>query len=83
MAIFLVICQQALLIGLGILVYANGIAWLAIGIWLLCLPMLYINKQTYAYVLKNGFFNFMALNADTSELDVPKEKRFINDDIQS
>lgn len=72
-AVLVVLCQQALLIGLGLLLYERVHPILGVVLWLLCIPMLKINKQTYRYILKNGLITFYALNADTSEIDVPRE----------
>lgn len=74
--IFLIVIQQGMIIGIGLLVYAQSSNIIGILIWLLCIPMLYINYKTYKYIIKYGFINFMTINADTSDIDVPKGKRW-------
>lgn len=74
--IFLIVIQQGMIIGIGLLVYAQSSKTIGILIWLLCIPMLYINYKTYKYIMKYGFINFMTINADTSDIDVPKGKRW-------
>lgn len=74
--IFLIVIQQAMIIGIGLLVYAQSSNIIGILILLLCIPMLYINYKTYKYIIKYGFINFMTINADTSDIDVPKGKRW-------
>ena len=78
--IILIAFQQAFIIGIGFLVYAESSETVGIVIWFLCLPMLYINYQTYKYIMKHGVINFMTINADTSEIDVPKVKRWYDKD---
>ena len=75
-AILFIIFQQAFIIGIGLLVYAQSSETFGIVIWFLCLPMLYINYKTYKYVMKFGFIDFITINADTSEIDVKKGKRW-------
>ncbi|MEM7163155.1 MAG: hypothetical protein AAF487_12030 [Bacteroidota bacterium] len=75
----LVILQQGLLIVLGILSYAQNINVLAIVFWSLCLPMVYVNYQTYKLILKHGIINFTTMNSDTSEIDVPKGNRWYDE----
>ncbi len=75
----LVIFEQGLVIGIGILVYAQSSLAMAVVIWCLCIPMLYINYQTYKLIMKHGIINFMTMNADTSEIDVPKGKRWYDE----
>ena len=77
--IILIVFQQVFIIGIGLLVYAKSSETLGMVIWFLCLPMLYINYQTYKYIMKHGFINFITINADTSEIDVPKGKRWDKD----
>jgi len=48
----IVIFQQGFLIGLGALLYEQGLPILAILIWCLCVPMLYRNYSTYHPVMK-------------------------------
>ena len=74
--IFLIVIQQGMITGIGLLVYAQSSNIIGILIWLLCIPMLYINYKTYKYIMKYGFINFMTINADTSDIDVPKGKRW-------
>ena len=74
--IFLIVIQQGMIIGIGLLVYAQSSKTIGILIWLLCIPMFYINYKTYKYLMKYGFINFMTINADTSDIDVPKGKRW-------
>lgn len=72
-ATILVIFQQGLVVLLGLLAYDYlGMVW-GIIIWLLFIPMLYLNYWTYRYVFKHGVILFMTANADTSEIDVPPE----------
>ncbi|NNK81789.1 MAG: hypothetical protein HKO92_01575 [Flavobacteriaceae bacterium] len=80
-AVILIAFQQALIIGIGFLVYVENSNTIGILIWLLCLPMLYLNYKTYKYVMKYGFINFMTINADTSDIDVPKGKRWYDDKV--
>ena len=73
-----VVFQQAFVIFLGVLVYdATSLAW-GILIWLLCVPMLWLNYYTIQYIFKYGIINFMTMNADTSEIDVDKQNRWYN-----
>ena len=74
--IILIVIQQGMIIGIGLIVYAQSSNIIGILIWLLCIPMLYINYKTYKYIMKYGFINFMTINADTSDIDVPKGKRW-------
>ena len=78
--IILIVFQQVFIIGIGLLVYTKSSEIVGIVIWFLCLPMLYINHQTYKYIMKHGFINFITINADTSEIDVPKGKRWNDKD---
>lgn len=72
-ATILVVFQQGLVVLLGLLAYDYfGMVW-GIIIWLLSIPMLYLNYWTYRYVFKHGIILFMTANADTSEIDVPRE----------
>ncbi len=75
-ALIMVIFQQGLIIGIGFLIYAQSSLVVAIIVWCLCIPMLYVNYKTYKYVMKYGVINFVTMNADTSEIDVPKGKRW-------
>ena len=74
--IILIVFQQVFIIGIGFLVYDKSSETVGIVIWFLCLPMLYINYQTYKYIMKHGVINFITINADTSEIDVSKGKRW-------
>lgn len=78
-AIILIIFQQVFIIGIGFLVYSQSSLVVAIIIWCLCIPMLYLNYETYKHIMRYGLINTMAMNADTSELDVPKGKRWYDD----
>jgi|GEM_PF-2484342 len=73
-AVIFIVCQHALLLGLGLVCYGLSPV-LAVIIWLLAFPMIYINKRTYQYVMKYGVFGFISINADTSEIDIEKGKR--------
>ncbi len=73
-----VACQQAILILSGILLLRDGHLNFAIVLWILCLPMLYLNYQTVKMVFKYGVINFITANADTSEIDVKVEDRWYN-----
>ena len=79
-SIITVIFQQALIIGIGFLVYAQSSQSVAIVIWCLCIPMLYLNYKTYKHIMKFGLINTMTMNADTSELDVPKGERWYDNE---
>lgn len=79
-SIFLIVLQQAFIFGLGFLVYAQSSEVVGIVVWLLCLPMIYINYKTYKHIMRHGVIKFMTLNADTSDIDVPKGKRLYDKD---
>lgn len=72
-ATVLVIFQQGLGFVFGLLAYDYaGLFW-GIVVWLLFIPMLYLNYWTYRYVFKHGIILFMTANADTSEIDIHPE----------
>lgn len=77
-AALLIVLQQAILLALG-LIAAEFSFLVAVIIFALCLPMIYINKLTWQYVRKYGVINFYTMNADTSEIDVPKGNRWYDD----
>jgi hypothetical protein len=74
-AIICIVLQQGLIIGIGLLVSAQTSVFWGRAIWILCIPMVYMNIKTYKNIMKYGLINFMTVNADTSEIDVPKDKR--------
>jgi hypothetical protein len=74
--VFLILLQQTFVVGLGFLVYIQNSEVIGIVIWFLCLPMLYFNYKTYQLIMKYGLINFITMNADTSEIDVEKGKRW-------
>ena len=76
----LVILQQGMIIGVGLIVYSQSSLVWGIAIWTLCIPMLYFNKKTYQLIMKHGLINFFTINADTSEIDVPKGSRWYDED---
>lgn len=79
-AIILIILQQGLIFGIGFLIYAQSSLTVAIVVWCLCIPMLFVNYKTYKYVMKHGLIDFFTINADTSEIDVANGKRFYDDE---
>lgn len=79
-SIFIIVLQQALIIGISFLVYAQSSTTIGIVLAFLCLPMLYVNYETYKHIMKYGLINFITINADTSEIDVPKGKRWYDKD---
>lgn len=78
-SIILIIFQQGLIIVLGLLIYSQNSNAVGLAFFLLCIPMLYINYLTSRYVLKYGIVHFLGINADTSEIDIPKDKRWHNE----
>jgi len=74
-AIILVLLQQGLVIFTGIVALESSLT-IGIVIFLICIPMLWVNKMTWKYIHKYGVINFNTINADTSEIDVPKGKRW-------
>ena len=74
-----IILQQAIIVGMGFVVYAQSSPKWAIATWCLCIPMIYLNIKTYKYIMKYGLINFITMNADTSEIDVPKGKRWYDE----
>jgi len=76
-ALFFIILQQYVLIGIGLLVYDSGHLFYAILVWLLCIPMIYLNMATWKYIHQYGLIAFITVNADTSEIDVKPEDRVL------
>ena len=74
-----VLSQQGLIIGIGALVYFQSSEILGMLIWILCIPMLYVNYLTARNVMKYGLIDFLTMNVDTSEIDVPKGKRWYDE----
>lgn len=74
--ILLIIFQQGLIFVIGFFIYSQGSTTGGIVAWLLAIPMVYLNYKTYQLIMKHGLINFMTMNADTSEIDVPKEERW-------
>lgn len=72
----LILFQQGLIFVIGFLVFTQGSTIGAIVVWLLAIPMLYLNYKTYRLIMKYGIINFITVNADTSEIDVPKGDRW-------
>lgn len=75
MSIVFVLFQQALIILVGLLVFDKHNETFAYVIWSLCLPLLYLNYLTVKLVFKYGIIDFITINSDTSEIDVPHSKR--------
>ncbi len=80
MAILLfVVLQQAMVVSIGFILYATEHLVWGIVIWTLCIPMVYVNFYTCRYIMKYGFINFITMNADTSQIDVPRGMRWYDD----
>ena len=79
LAVIMIIFQQLMIIGIGFIIYSQSSLIIAIVVWCLCIPMLYVNYKTYLHVMKYGVVNTMTMNADTSEIDVPKGNRWYDD----
>jgi hypothetical protein len=79
-SIFFIIIQHAFVFGLGLIVYAQTSEVLGIAVWLLSIPMIYINYKTYKHIMRHGVIKFMTMNADTSDIDVAKGKRLYDED---
>jgi len=77
-ALFYIVLQQGFVVGLGYILYAQVELYWAVIVWLLCIPMFWVNKWTWLYVTKYGVINFMTANSDTSEIDVPPGDRWYN-----
>lgn len=75
----MIVFQQGLIVAIGFFIYAQSSLTIAVLVWCLCIPMLYVNYKTYKHVMKYGFINTMTMNADTSDIDVPKGKRWYDD----
>ena len=74
--IFFILFQQGFIVVLGYYFYIKEYHGAAVVVWLLCLPMIYINYHTYKFIMKFGLVNYHTINADTSDLDVEKGKRW-------
>lgn len=74
-AIFFMVLQQCLVIGIGILVLDSSGLEYAIIVWMLSIPMIYLNIATWKYMMKYGLISFLTANSDTSEIDVKPEER--------
>ena len=79
-SVIIIILQQAFIVGLGLLIYFENSKAVGILVLLLCLPMIYINYKTYKHIMRHGVIKFLTLNADTSDIDVPKGKRLYDED---
>lgn len=77
-SVIVIVAQQSFVIGLGFLLYNQEHTIWAILAWLLAIPMIWVNYWTVKYLFKYGFILFITANADTSEIDIPKEKRPYN-----
>lgn len=75
LAILLIAFQQGLIILFGVMFIRHSIIVGSV-IFLLCLPMLWLNKMTWKYIRKYGTINFIAINSDTSEIDIEKGRRW-------
>lgn len=76
----LILLQQGVVIGMGALAYAQVSPWLAGLVWLLVIPMIWVNQKTWAYIQRYGIIHFFTALSDTSEIDVPREKRWYHQD---
>jgi hypothetical protein len=76
-AIIFILFQQGIIIVIGFIVYAQSNLFWGIAIWLLTLPMIYVNIQTWKGVRKYGVLLFITANSDTSSIDIkPKNNPY-------
>jgi len=80
-AIIFILFQQGIIFVVGLIVYAQSNLFWGIVIWLLSIPMIYINIQTWKGVMKYGVILFITANSDTSSIDIKSENNPYRDGI--
>lgn len=70
MAMIFVMFQQAVVITIGLVVYAqSGLGW-GCFCWFFCIPMIWLNFVTFKHVTKYGMVKSTGDTTDTSSIDV-------------